>query len=63
MQAFGIVLRALPVKLVDAIGSGIGRIVIGDLQKYGLPRATRGAYTAVLNDHVLPILDVGLVHA
>lgn len=62
-QAFGIMLRPLSPKIVDPIISGVGRVTIGNLAKYGLPRPTRGAYTAVLRDHVLPILDVGLVKA
>ncbi len=62
-QAFGIVLRPLSPKLVDPIMTGVGKLVIGSLAKFGLPKATRGGYTAVLEDHVLPILDVGLVAA
>jgi len=62
-QAFGILLRPLSPKIVDPIMAGVGRLFIGNLQKYGLPRATRGGYTGVLEDHVLPILDVGLVGA
>ncbi len=63
MQRFGIVLRPMPVKLVDAIVSSVARMTFGGLRKFGLPRPTRGAYTAVLQDHVLPILDVGLARA
>ena len=62
-QAFGILLRPLSPKIVDPIMAGVARLWIGDLKKYGLPRATRGGYTGVLEDHVLPILDVGLVGA
>ncbi|HEY4013922.1 MAG TPA: NAD(P)-binding domain-containing protein [Polyangiaceae bacterium] len=62
-QALGILLRPLPATIVDPTVAAFGRIVVGDLAKYGLPRPTRGAYTAVLRDHVLPILDVGLVSA
>ncbi|CAN5197382.1 NAD(P)/FAD-dependent oxidoreductase [soil metagenome] len=62
-QAFGIMLRPLSPKLVDPIMAGVARLWIGNLKKYGLPKATRGGYTGVLEDHVLPILDVGLVAA
>ena len=41
--------------------TGVNKLWIGNLAKFGLPKATRGGYTAVLQDHVLPILDVGLV--
>jgi len=60
-QAFGIMLRPLSPKLVDPIMTGVNKLFVGNLRKYGLPKATRGGYTAVLEDHVLPILDVGLV--
>jgi putative flavoprotein involved in K+ transport len=62
-QAMGIVLRPFPPAVVDPIISVFGRITIGRLDKFGLPRPTRGAYTAILRDHVLPILDVGVVGA
>jgi putative flavoprotein involved in K+ transport len=62
-QTFGIMLRPLSPKIVDPIMAGVGKLWIGNLNKYGLPKATRGGYTAVLEDHVLPILDVGLVGA
>jgi putative flavoprotein involved in K+ transport len=62
-QTFGIMLRPLSPKIVDPIMAGVGKLWIGNLKKYGLPKATRGGYTAVLEDHVLPILDVGLVGA
>jgi len=60
-QAFGVMLRPFSPKLVDPIMTGVNKLWIGNLAKFGLPKATRGGYTAVLEDHVLPILDVGLV--
>jgi putative flavoprotein involved in K+ transport len=62
-QALGVLLRPLSPVIVDPTIAAFGRVVVGDLTKHGLPRPTRGAYTAVLRDHVLPILDVGLVAA
>ncbi len=62
-QGFGILLRPLPPAIVDPIVAVFGRITVGNLARFGLPRPTRGAYTGVLRDHVLPILDVGLVGA
>ncbi|MGA7488069.1 MAG: hypothetical protein WBW74_14170, partial [Xanthobacteraceae bacterium] len=62
-QGFGIQLRPLPPAIVDPIVAVFGRITVGNLARFGLPRPTRGAYTGVLRDHVLPILDVGLVGA
>jgi len=60
-QAFGVMLRPFSPKLVDPIMTGVNKLWIGNLSKFGLPKAKRGGYTAVLEDHVLPILDVGLV--
>jgi len=60
-QGFGVMLRPMSPKIVDAIMAGFGKITIGSLAKYGLPKATRGGYTAALRDHVIPVLDVGLV--
>jgi len=60
-QGFGVLLRPLSPKIVDPIISVFSRITVGNLTEYGLPPSTRGAYTAVLYDHVLPILDVGVV--
>lgn len=62
-QRLGILLRPLPPGLVDSIAAGYGWVTIGSLAKFGLPPAPRGLYTAVLRDHVLPILDVGLASA
>jgi len=62
-QSFGIMLRPLPVKIVDHVVAGFGLVTVGNLSKFGVPRPTRGAYTGALRDHVLPILDVGLVTA
>jgi putative flavoprotein involved in K+ transport len=62
-QAMGIMLRPLSPKVVDPIVGAFARLTVGSLARFGLPRPTRGVYTAVLRDHVLPILDVGLVGA
>jgi len=62
-QRLGILLRPLSPAVVDSIAAGYGWVTIGSLAKFGLPRAPRGLYTAVLRDHVLPILDVGLASA
>jgi hypothetical protein len=41
----------------------VRRITIGDLSEYGLPQPDRGVYTRVVEDDVIPILDVGLIDA
>ncbi len=62
-QALGIMLRPLPAWIVDPIVALFSRLTLGDLTRYGVPKAPRGMYTQVLRDGVLPILDVGLVAA
>jgi cation diffusion facilitator CzcD-associated flavoprotein CzcO len=62
-QALGIVLRPMSASVVDPIVATFERATVGDLSRFGVPRPTRGAYTAVLRDRVLPILDVGVVGA
>jgi putative flavoprotein involved in K+ transport len=62
-QRLGIVLRPLPVAFVDTVSAWYGRLTIGNLESYGLARPSRGLYTAAQRDHVLPILDVGIVAA
>ena len=62
-QVLGVVLRPLPPSIVDRIGAAVARLAIGNLAAYGLPRAPRGLYSAMLEDDAIPILDVGLVDA
>src|SRR4051795_1914222 len=56
-------LRRLPPGVVDTVVSGVQRVVVGDLSRYGLPRPERGVYTRVIEDDVIPIIDVGLIDA
>jgi len=62
-QALGVMLRPLPPAIVDQIGAAVARLTFGSLTAYGLPRAPRGLYTALLETDAIPILDVGLVDA
>ncbi|MFE6836918.1 flavin-containing monooxygenase [Streptomyces sp. NPDC057705] len=61
-QRSGILVRRLPVRLVD----GLGRIVTGasvpDLSAYGLPRPATGLYSRV-KEGAIPLQDVGLIDA
>ncbi|MDM7832543.1 flavin-containing monooxygenase [Cellulomonas edaphi] len=61
-QGTGIVVRHLPVPLVDAVARGISRVEVPDLSSYGLPRPTTGLYSRVLEGSV-PVQDVGLIAA
>ncbi|CAN5280697.1 NAD(P)/FAD-dependent oxidoreductase [soil metagenome] len=53
----------LPLKARDAISSFVQRISVGDLSKYGIPKAPRGIVTQQLRDDVTPTIDVGLLAA
>ncbi len=62
-QAIGILVRRLPVSVVDKIAGVTQRLTVGELSKYGMPRPERGVYTRVRHDDRIPILDVGLIGA
>ncbi|MFC8505023.1 flavin-containing monooxygenase [Streptomyces sp. NPDC057411] len=61
-QRSGILVRRLPVGLVDRLTGLLGRFMYADLSAYGLPRPTGGLYSRVLQGAV-PVQDVGLVAA
>ena len=62
-QVTGVLMRRWPPKLVDAMARNIRRQAIGDLSPYGLPIPERGVYTRILEDDVIPVIDVGLIDA
>jgi len=62
-QLLGVMMRRWPAGLVDAIAGGMNRLLVGDLTRYGLPKGERGAFTRVIEDGQIPILDVGLIDA
>ena len=61
-QGTGILVRRLPVPLVDRIARVVARAEVPDLSPFGLPRPTTGLYTRVLAGSV-PLQDVGLIAA
>lgn len=61
-QATGILVRRLPVRLVDAAASLIARLSVPDLAPYGLPRPAKGLYSRV-REGAIPVQDVGLIDA
>ncbi|MFD7441783.1 flavin-containing monooxygenase [Streptomyces sp. NPDC059909] len=61
-QRTGILVRRLPVRLVDAAGGLLGRISVPDLSAQGLPRPDTGLYSRVLQG-AIPVQDVGLIDA
>jgi putative flavoprotein involved in K+ transport len=60
-QVLAVGMRRLPPRFVDGVVRVVQRVAIGDLSRYGLPRPARGAYTRVIEDDVIPIIDVGLL--
>lgn len=61
-QATAILVRRLPVGLVDRTAPIVERLSVPDLSPYGLPRPSAGLYSRVL-DGSIPVQDVGLVDA
>ena len=61
-QGTGILVRHLPVPLVDRIAGAVARVEVPDLSSYGLPRPTTGLYSRVKQGSV-PVQDVGLIAA
>ncbi|MFJ1611483.1 flavin-containing monooxygenase [Streptomyces sp. NPDC088249] len=61
-QATGILVRRLPVWLVDRAGGLMARIAVPDLAAQGLPRPDTGLYSRV-REGAIPVQDVGLIDA
>jgi putative flavoprotein involved in K+ transport len=62
-QVLGLLMRPLPIALVDRLTALAQRITVGDLARYGLSRPPRGMYRRLVDDGIIPILDVGLIEA
>lgn len=61
-QRTGILVRRLPVRLVDRAGEIMGKISVPDLAEQGLPRPDTGLYSRV-REGAIPVQDVGLIAA
>ncbi|WP_326699203.1 NAD(P)/FAD-dependent oxidoreductase [Streptomyces sp. NBC_01754] len=61
-QATAVLVRRLPVLLVDAAGRLMSRISVPDLSAHGLPRPRKGLYSRV-RQGAIPVQDVGLIAA
>ena len=61
-QRTGILVRRLPVRLVDRAGEIMCRIAVPDLTAQGLPRPDTGLYSRV-KEGAIPVQDVGLIDA
>ncbi|MCX5410848.1 NAD(P)/FAD-dependent oxidoreductase [Streptomyces sp. NBC_00059] len=61
-QATAVLVRRLPVGLVDRAGRLLSRVAVPDLAAQGLPRPDTGLYSRV-KQGAIPIQDVGLIDA
>ncbi|MFF8192352.1 flavin-containing monooxygenase [Streptomyces bobili] len=61
-QYSGILVRRLPVGLVDRISRVLAKVSLPDLSAQGLPRPDTGLYTRV-HEGAIPVQDVGLIDA
>ncbi|WP_129768956.1 NAD(P)/FAD-dependent oxidoreductase [Streptomyces sp. L-9-10] len=61
-QATAVLIRRLPVRLVDRAARVLCRISVPDLSSKGLPRPDTGLYSRV-REGAIPVQDVGLVKA
>jgi cation diffusion facilitator CzcD-associated flavoprotein CzcO len=62
-QALVISMAMLPVKAQDALAGALQSAVVGNLSRYGVPKAPRGIATQQLRDDVTPTIDVGFIKA
>ncbi|MFF6915416.1 NAD(P)-binding domain-containing protein [Streptomyces sp. NPDC012466] len=61
-QYSGVLVRRLPVGLVDRISRVQARVAVPDLSAHGLPRPDTGLYSRV-RQGAIPVQDVGLIDA
>ncbi|HTQ29511.1 MAG TPA: NAD(P)/FAD-dependent oxidoreductase [Puia sp.] len=54
-------LSRLPVKLADALGAPLMRMVFGDLGKIGLRKKPYGPFEEIKRDGTTPVLDIGTI--
>ncbi|MER8005946.1 NAD(P)/FAD-dependent oxidoreductase [Streptomyces sp. NPDC094149] len=61
-QYTGVLVRRLPVGLVDRLARPLARLSVPDLSAQGLPRPDTGLYSRA-KDGAIPVQDVGLIDA
>jgi putative flavoprotein involved in K+ transport len=61
-QYTGVLVRRLPVGLVDRLARPLAKLSVPDLSGHGLPRPDTGLYTRV-RQGAIPVQDVGLIDA
>src|SRR3954452_23086410 len=60
-QATGLLMRHVPPRIGDPIAAAVSRLTVGDLAPYGIGKPPRGLYTRAVQEHQIPIIDVGLI--
>ncbi|NEB04916.1 NAD(P)/FAD-dependent oxidoreductase [Streptomyces sp. SID13726] len=61
-QYTGVLVRRLPVGLVDRLARPMAKLSVPDLAEHGLPRPDTGLYSRV-KEGAIPVQDVGLIDA
>ncbi|MFI1765389.1 flavin-containing monooxygenase [Streptomyces sp. NPDC020800] len=61
-QYSGVLVRRLPVRLVDRLARPVAKLSTPDLSAHGLPRPGTGLYSRV-REGAIPVQDVGLIDA
>ncbi|MGV9560997.1 flavin-containing monooxygenase [Streptomyces sp. NPDC003480] len=61
-QYTGVLVRRLPVRLVDRLAGPMAKLSVPDLSAQGLPRPGTGLYSRV-SEGAIPVQDVGLIEA
>lgn len=61
-QYTGVLVRRLPVRLVDRLARPLAKVSTPDLSAHGLPRPDTGLYSRV-REGAIPVQDVGLIDA
>ena len=62
-QSLTLATYPLPTKIADRVARGMQMLTVGDLSRYGLPKAPRGIFSQQAEDDVTPTIDVGLIDA
>lgn len=62
-QALVISMAMLPLRAQDALAGLLQKLAVGDLTRYGIPKAPRGIATQQARDDITPTIDVGLLRA
>lgn len=60
-QVVGMGIRRLPAAVGDRIVAGFQHVFVGDLSRFGMPKAEQGFSSDFLRRNAIPILDVGLI--